>query len=250
MCAIADSVCCPAAAPRSSQACHIPELLARVDLLSEHSRLQGGTGLHYSPGVYGSLGGLKLIILLMLAVPAGNLGSCLLCLPGGVFAPHPAGPLTAAAPLPCRPPRRHIRQPAHSAVCPPVGRRLCGCSDSRDARGGPCRCGGGAPTRPPRREQHRHGLLLLQQCRHRSARGTGAPGCLSLSSGLCIRAAACSPCMCCPCLFSLAAALPSPTILHLHACPCTPLLHAGGGRGPRAHPGLGCAPRQRHAAHL
>jgi hypothetical protein len=34
------------------QACHIPELLARVDLLSEHARLQGGTGLHYSPDTY------------------------------------------------------------------------------------------------------------------------------------------------------------------------------------------------------
>ena len=40
----------PAAPPAHPQACHIPELLARVDLLSEHSRLQGGEVLHFSPG--------------------------------------------------------------------------------------------------------------------------------------------------------------------------------------------------------
>lgn len=31
-------------------ACHIPELMEAVDLLSEQSRLQGNAGLHFSPG--------------------------------------------------------------------------------------------------------------------------------------------------------------------------------------------------------
>lgn len=31
-------------------ACHIPELVEAVDLLSEQSRLQGNAGLHFSPG--------------------------------------------------------------------------------------------------------------------------------------------------------------------------------------------------------
>lgn len=33
-------------------ACHIPELLEAVDLLSEQSRLAGGNGLHFSPDTY------------------------------------------------------------------------------------------------------------------------------------------------------------------------------------------------------
>ena len=33
-------------------ACHIPELLEAIDVLSEQSRLAGGTGLHFSPDTY------------------------------------------------------------------------------------------------------------------------------------------------------------------------------------------------------
>ncbi|PSC68929.1 histone deacetylase 15 isoform X1 [Micractinium conductrix] len=40
------------ATPAEIGACHIPELLAAVDVLSEQSRLQGNTGLHFSPDTY------------------------------------------------------------------------------------------------------------------------------------------------------------------------------------------------------
>ncbi|EFN54718.1 hypothetical protein CHLNCDRAFT_24556 [Chlorella variabilis] len=40
------------ATPAEVQACHIPELLEAVDVLSEQARLQGGAGLHFSPDTY------------------------------------------------------------------------------------------------------------------------------------------------------------------------------------------------------
>jgi hypothetical protein len=38
------------ATPAEVQACHIPELMEAVDMLSEQARLQGNAGLHFSPG--------------------------------------------------------------------------------------------------------------------------------------------------------------------------------------------------------
>lgn len=40
------------ATPEEIGACHIPELLEAVDVLSEQSRLQGNAGLHFSPGAH------------------------------------------------------------------------------------------------------------------------------------------------------------------------------------------------------
>jgi hypothetical protein len=162
------------ATPAEVQACHVPELLEAVDLLSEQSRLQGGAQLHFSPGGLRRGGG-------------GGLLDPFTPRPSGGAADRAASRMRSASWTGClcwltlrRPPSfqllplcRHVREPAHRNVCQAVGGRVRGRGDGGGAgRGGGGR-GGGAPPRPPRRVQHRHGLLLLQQRRHRGARCAG-----------------------------------------------------------------------------
>ena len=192
------------ATPAEVQACHIPELLEAVDVLSEQARLQGGAGLHFSPG--GAAGSGRQASGGCLAGGGGSrerseggaegggqqagLGlagvgrraraprrkqrsaaaSC--CTTAGSARTLTCLPLLAC---PC-PPRRYVRQPAHCDVCQAVCRGVRGRGGSGGARRGARGRGGGAPPRPPRREQHGHGLLLLQQCGHRGARSAGGGG--------------------------------------------------------------------------
>ena len=222
------------ATPAEIGACHIPELLAAVDVLSEQSRLQGNTGLHFSPGGRGGAGGRRGT---REAWGTGFL-CCYCCAAVLLSSQHPH--------ITSYPPSADTYVNQHTAMCAKLSAGACVDVTHAVVKG-----------------EARAGVAVVRPPGHHAESNTAMGFCFFNNAGIAARAAQVRPCGAawCDCARTKQAGVSLkllPSVCPragLPACLLTdpslhPFLSTGGWRRACAGARLGRAPRQRHAAHL